>query len=134
MLDWIGENSVPMTWLAVASVVLFVGYLLALPVVVGRIPYDYFTHRHREHSHDLGVVPRLIKNLVGLVLLAAGIAMLVLPGQGILTILAGLMFLDIPGKRALIARIARTPQVRNSLNWIREKYGRKPFVFDDAEE
>ena len=38
------------------------------------------------------------KNLLGVFFVLIGIAMLVLPGQGILTIIAGMMLLDFPGR------------------------------------
>ena len=55
------------------------------------------------------------KNLVGLGLLAAGIAMLVLPGQGLLTILIGLLMIDflrqatLEGRFDQSSRFARPP-------------------------
>ena len=47
----------------------------------------------------------VVKNGFGLFLLIAGILMLVLPGQGILTVLISLLFLDFPGRRKLILKI-----------------------------
>jgi hypothetical protein len=55
------------------------------------------------------------------VLILAGVAMLVLPGQGILMILIGLMLMDIPGKRALERRLVQQPSVWQVMNWIRAK-------------
>jgi hypothetical protein len=74
-----------------------------------------------------------LKNLFGGVLVLAGVAMLVLPGQGILTILVGLMFLDFPGKFALERRLARQPPVLRAINWIRARGGRKPLEMPRGE-
>jgi hypothetical protein len=61
------------------------------------------------------------KNLLGLVFVLAGVAMLVLPGQGILTILIGLMLMNFPGKRGLEQRLVQQPSVWRAINWIRSK-------------
>lgn len=66
----------------------------------------------------------IAKNLVGLVLLIAGIAMLVLPGQGLLTIAVGLVLIDFPGKFRLERWLATRRPVWRSLNWLRKRAGR----------
>ena len=43
-----------------------------------------------------------LRNAVGLVLVTAGLAMLVLPGQGIITLLVGIILMDFPGKHRLV--------------------------------
>lgn len=53
--------------------------------------------------------------------------MLVLPGQGLVTILAGLLLLDFPGKFKLERALVRQPAVMNALNWIRVRRGRPPL-------
>jgi len=62
------------------------------------------------------------------VLLAAGIAMLVLPGQGILTMLIGISLVDFPGKRQLERKLIGQPAVLNTINKVREKFGRPPLT------
>ena len=62
-------------------------------------------------------------------LLVAGILMLVLPGQGILTILAALALLDFPGKRKMEMRILHRPAILKSVNWLRKRAGREPLAF-----
>ena len=68
------------------------------------------------------------RNALGAVLLAAGIAMLVLPGQGLLTILLGLMLVDFPGKRRAERALVARPNVFEALNWLRAKAGRPPLL------
>ena len=124
MLEWIEANR---TWLLGLTVVTFVGSLIAVPVLVARIPADYFMHDkpqpQRRHP-ALRVLVLAVKNLFGAVFVVAGIAMLITPGQGLLTILIGLMLLDFPGKRALELRIVRQPAVLQAINWIRAKANR----------
>jgi hypothetical protein len=56
-----------------------------------------------------------------------GIALLVLPGQGLLTILLGITLLDLPGKRHLEIVLLRRPSVSRAVNWLRRKSGRPPL-------
>ena len=123
MVPWLYGHKAVLWWLGALSVVTFVGTLVALPLVVARLPPDYFTHAprpgHRHHAQSSGsrVLWRLGKNLLGLLMVLVGVALLLLPGQGILTILIGLMLLDFPGKR----RLVQQPSVWRALNWMRAK-------------
>src|SRR4029453_13617262 len=57
----------------------------------------------------------------------AGGAMLLLPGEGLLTIAIGLMLLDVPGKGRIERRLVQRPVVWRALNWIRAKAHRPPL-------
>ena len=121
--------------LGLLSVVTFVGSLVAVPWLIGRMRADYFlTHwqvvqaRHRRHP-ALALTVFLARNALGLLLVAAGLAMLFLPGQGLLTVLIGVCVMDFPGKRGLLQRLVRGPKVQGALNWIRRKRGKEPFAF-----
>lgn len=125
-------------WLGVASVVMFAGTLMVIPWLVARIRPDYFLHPQPPPSTWLGrhpllrLVLLLLKNLLGVVLIVAGLAMLVLPGQGILTLLFGLMLLNFPGKRRFEFWLVRQKGVLKSINWIRKKAKQPPLrVYGD---
>jgi hypothetical protein len=79
------------------------------------------------------MVVLVAKNLCGVVLILAGIVMLVLPGQGILTILVGLICVDFPGKFAFERWAIRRRGVIHSINWLRKKAGREPLMSPDEE-
>lgn len=134
MIEWVEAHEALVLWLAIGSVITFFGTLIAVPILVIRIPDDYFVEERRVVSRwrRLHPVPGLAllvaKNVLGVVFIAAGLAMLVLPGQGILTIVVGMMLLNFPGKYRLERRIARTRPVARSINWIRKKAGRPPLV------
>ena len=91
-------------WLATVSVLLFVASLIVVPIVVSRIPHDYFAHQRRPQSawankhFAVRAVRVVAKNTVGILLLFIGIAMLLLPGQGLLSIVMGVILLDFPRK------------------------------------
>ena len=123
--------------LGLFSVVAFVGSLIVIPVLIGRMRADYFcTHWHqveeRHHRHPaLAWVILLLRNGAGVILVIAGVAMLVLPGQGLLTILIGICVMDFPGKRHLLDRLSQIPQIERGLNWIRRKQGKEDFIFPE---
>ena len=116
------------------SVLTFLSTLLLLPWLVLAIPKDYFVdkQRHRMHwpstSYLLRMIVLILKNLLGLTLLCIGLLLLVLPGQGILTLLAGLVLMDFPGKFRFLRWLARKEHVLQSLNWIRRKGHKEPFM------
>jgi hypothetical protein len=123
------ENESLLWILGTVSVVTFVGTLIAVPVLVARIPTDYFStpRRHAtawdERHPFLRVTGLVAKNVLGALLIVAGIGMLVLPGQGILTILMGIVLTDFPGKYRLERWLIRRRAVRRAVNWIRRKAG-----------
>jgi hypothetical protein len=136
---WLVANHALVGWLTGASAATFVISLVALPWLVARIPPDYFAH-HKRHATPLKQrhpVIRLLlligKNLLGTILLAGGIIMLFMPGQGLLTMAMGLLLLDYPGKFALERRVARQHAVLSGLNWLRAKTGSPPLVVDDED-
>src|SRR5690349_17559458 len=93
--------------LAVVSVAMFVGSIVAVPVFLVKVPDDYFIRGHARRSR----ARRILTTLLGVTLVALGIAMLVLPGQGILTILVGLGILELPFRDRLIARLLNHAKV-----------------------
>lgn len=134
LLAWLETNEVLLWWLGAGSLLTFVGSLIAIPWLVTRIPADYFVRPdHRPMLPYFGrhpvfrVLGLIAKNLFGLLFLLAGIAMLVLPGQGILTMLIGLSLLNFPGKRALELWLIRRSTVARAINWMRERADRAPL-------
>ncbi len=71
------------------------------------------------------------KNALGYIFVVAGFIMLVLPGQGIFTILIGIMLLNFPGKYRLEQWIVARRPVLRSINWLRRRAGRAPLVLDE---
>jgi Putative transmembrane protein (PGPGW) len=122
------------------SIVSAIGMLisvLAIPWLIIHMDVDAFSDARRRSWLDrkpvLVRVPlRILKNLLGLVLILVGIAMLVLPGQGILSILLGLMLLDFRGKQQLQRWILGRRKVIDTLNWLRHKFRRPPFQMPSA--
>jgi hypothetical protein len=119
--------------LTVASAIGFIGSLIAIPLILVRLPADYFdtrTPRHwmKDHHPVLRLSGLVVKNVAGIVLLLAGFAMLFLPGQGLLTMLIGVSLMDFPKKRALEAKMVGQPTMLGVINAMRHKFGKPPLT------
>lgn len=136
MIQWI-QNHPAVIWCLAVSVITFVGTLVAIPILVARIPADYFVYKQRRPTpwakqHEIvRWTLRTTKNSLGVIFVLMGIAMLVLPGQGVLTILVGIMLIDFPGKYRFQRWLVMRRPVLRSINWLRQRAGRKPLVLDD---
>jgi hypothetical protein len=114
-------------WVSGVSVAMFAGSLLLVPWVIKRAPQDYFVREPDKKKGPLGWLRFCALNVFGLVLLLIGVALLVLPGQGILLILLALSVMDFPGKHASMVRIAKKPAVWRGLNYFRKRAQQPPF-------
>lgn len=117
----------PKLWLAlgVLSVVAFVATLVLVPVVLARLPKDYFLREPEASSAPMAL--RVLKNVLGVLIVLVGVLMLVLPGQGIITIVLGLGLVDFPGRRRLELAVLGRPGVFRGVNALRHKLGREPL-------
>lgn len=117
----------------IVTIITFFASILLIPLILLYIPSDYFIHPKRQkyrterHSPLLQWILVFFKNLIGTVLIITGIAMLFLPGQGMLSILAGLFFVNFPSKYRVEKWIITRPKVLRTVNWIREKAKRDPL-------
>ncbi len=144
MLDWLTQtiNGWGLTWGQVLfgvlfSVVTFVVSIAVVTVVLVKLPANYF---HSSHAREflvarhpvLRTVCIIAKNLLGLLLVGLGVVMSLpgVPGQGVLTILLGIMLLDFPGKRALETRIVSRPRVNGAVNALRARFDKPPLLLD----
>lgn len=120
---------------------IFVGSLVisfaAIAIVMVKIPANYFSsHYERDFLPGSPWIVRwgavILKNIFGVFLILLGIVLSLpgVPGQGILTILLGLIMLDIPGKRPLEARIIKRPAVLSAINNLRARFSKPPLVMD----
>jgi hypothetical protein len=130
MEQWFSKEM--LTAIAVGSGFAFMIGAIVLPWIVVRLPKDAFSNFKRSNWLDdqpaaLRVPLRILKNVLALALVVVGIAMLVLPGQGVLAILLGVMLGDFPGKLKLQRWILAKPTVLNSLNWLRRKFRKPPL-------
>lgn len=133
LAGWVLQPTV-LTWLVSTSVLLLALSLIGLPLVLARMPTDFFSRPERRTVRLSArarpfwfVVLRGLRNALGAVLLALGVLMLFVPGQGLLTIFAALFLLDFPGKYRLLRWIFSRPAVHQPLNSLRRRAGRPPL-------
>ena len=74
----------------------------------------------------------LLKNLLGIAVVILGLLLSLpgIPGQGVLTVLIGLMLIDFPGKMRLERWLIQIPRVRNAVDRLRQRYGKPPLILD----
>lgn len=131
--SWAGDHLTQILVVTSAvSLVMVVASVVALPWFIARLPTEYFARvSHPElRSVDLRAHPvrRILKNAVGALLAIAGLSMLFLPGQGLVTLLVALTLLEFPGKARLERRLVENDAVFSALNWLRKKAHKEPFI------
>lgn len=118
-------------------VVTFAGSLAIVSFILIKLPAGYFQNSHpRDFWSERHAAIRLLglvgKNVLGMLLVALGILMSIpgIPGQGILTILLGIMLLDFPGKRRLEYKLVSQPRVFQTINRLRHRFGKPVLMLD----
>jgi hypothetical protein len=137
VIRWLIED---LTWGGVffgASLFLvtIVGSLLVAGFLLVKLPPTYFQEFHSrdvwvDRHPVLRLTARCGKNVLGALLVGVGIVLALpgVPGQGLLTILVGLMLLDLPGKRRVERRIVGRPRILRAINRLRKRFGPPPLV------
>ncbi len=134
MHEWISFHEALLWWIGSLSALTFFGTIIAIPILIVRIPEDYFMHHHRHPKsfHPQHPVIRsltlFIKNFLGVVFILAGFTMIFLPGQGLITMIIGLMLLDFPGKYEFERWIIELPLILHAINKIRAKAHHPPLL------
>lgn len=116
--------------LSLGSVAMAVLGVAGLPRVVARLPVDWFLREPPPLSVALRTEPLRVvgRNVLGLLLVALGIALLFLPGQGVLTIIVGLFFTDLPVKGRVLRWLGRRPTLARGLQKLRAWADAPPFA------
>jgi Putative transmembrane protein (PGPGW) len=133
LFDWFAAHPQVVSLLVASSVLLFVAGVVLTPVALCRLPADYFLGERPPLARSARRHPVLwfgalvLKNVLGGVLVLAGLVMLALPGPGLVTLLVGVTLLNFPGKRALEIWIVQRQVVLDGINWIRVRAAREPL-------
>ncbi len=135
LLAWFEAHPRIIIGLTAFSVLSFLVTLAILPWLVTRIPADYFVPPKRRKSRFAKEHPVLrldtliLRNLVGFVVFVMGILMIATPGPGLITLLAGLILMNYPGKYRLERWIIQRPFLLKAVNTLRIKHGAEPLEF-----
>lgn len=139
MFDQLWDFFSGLTWRSVLiGASIFVGSFLVNLVIVSiilvKLPADHFSKSRktefwsgpRPAIHAVNVIG---KNIAGLLLVGLGIVLSLpgIPGQGLLTILLGVMLLDFPGRDRLEQKLLSKPSIVNTINGLRGRFGKPPL-------
>ncbi|MCW8196391.1 hypothetical protein F6455_16475 [Proteobacteria bacterium 005FR1] len=130
---WVTNNDQLLFGVAIASLAVFLASLALIPWLLVRIPPDYFSRAHERRSLLAGynpflvIVLRVLRNVLAVIFIVLGLLMLVLPGQGLLTLFLGLVVADFPGKHGLVNWLVSHPSICRPINWLRRRAGRQPL-------
>ena len=142
MFDWLSDffSSLTLRGVLLGALIflLTLGASLAIvSFVLVKIPPTYFQKGHsRDFLADRPAIVRVLaiigKNVLGLLLVALGIVLSIpgVPGQGVLTILLGIMLLDVPGKRRFEHWLVSRPKILSAINKLRQRFSRPALVLD----
>ena len=132
-IHWFSSHPEVLIGLGISSFFIFLLSILGISWFVAQIPEDYFLASKRKRSkwQEKKPILRLAvifgKNIIGLSLITGGLLMLVLPGQGLLTVVTGLLLINYPGKYKLEKKLVAIPSIFRALNWIRVKANKSPL-------
>ena len=139
MFDFLSDFFSTLTWSKVlvgAAIFLasFFANLGIVSLILVKIPADHFS-KSRKTKFWAGPRPWLHaakvigKNIGGILLVALGVVLSLpgVPGQGLLTVLLGIMLLDFPGRHRLEQKLLSKPSILNSINKLRGRFGKKPL-------
>lgn len=125
-------------WPVYVFLVTFTASIVITVVVLIALPADYYRERQsvslgERSDPSLGRrLVRLVTNVVGIGLVILGFFMSIpgIPGQGVLTILVGLMLIDFRGKQRLQRWLVTRPGVLPVINRLRARFGKPPLLAD----
>ena len=139
MFDFLSDFFVTLTWRKVllGAAIFLVSFFANLGIVswiLVKLPADHFS-KSRKTKFWSGPRPWLHaakvigKNIGGILLVALGIVLSLpgVPGQGLLSVLLGIMLLDFPGRHRLEQKLLSKPSIVNSINKLRGRFGKKPL-------
>ncbi|MBL7108622.1 MAG: hypothetical protein ISS11_00035 [Candidatus Marinimicrobia bacterium] len=130
IIEYISQN----IWaIFIISIVVFIVSLLFITYLLLRIPHDYFSDNYIKKSiaHPIfRFIKLIVKNMLGIVFFFLGVIMIFTPGQGILTILVGIILMDLPYKKQIEKRLISQPKILHLINSIRHKHKHLPLEID----
>lgn len=132
----IAESGMPPRTLAVGMLLFSIASVgvsfLGTMVVIIRLPAGAFSETRRAWPRSIpGRILRVLMNVAGWILILIGLVLAVpgVPGQGLLTILMGLLLVDFPGRARLLRKILARPGIRRSIDRLRVRFQRPPFLW-----
>ena len=139
MVDLLSDFLSGLTWqkILVGALIFLASFFINLGIVsfiLVKLPADHFS-KSRKTKFWAGPRPAIHaakvigKNIAGILLVALGIVLSLpgVPGQGLLTVLLGIMLLDFPGRHRLEQKLLSKPSIVNTINRLRERFDKPPL-------
>lgn len=142
MMDFLAELVQFITWRSaligvLIFVVTFTFNLAIVSFILVKLPADHFKKGHHVEFWSgprpvLNAAKVIGKNILGILLVAIGIVLSLpgVPGQGLLTVLLGVMLLDFPGKTSLERKLLSRQEITRTINRLRAKFDKPPLELD----
>jgi hypothetical protein len=134
--------AVSWTSLLIGALIFVASFLINLGIVsfiLVKLPADHFSKSGKTkfwagRNPALRVIAIIGKNIGGVLLVALGVVLSLpgVPGQGLLTILLGIMLLDFPGKHRLEQKLLSRPSIVNAINGLRGRFGKPPLELNGS--
>lgn len=118
--SWLSNPAVEWS-LAIFSLLAVLASLVLVPRFLAKLPPGYLKAPAPPEHHSMPL--RILRNVLGALLVLLGVAMLLLPGQGLLTLLVGVLLVDFPGKHRFVVRFLGRPKVLAVVNKLRARHG-----------
>ena len=133
ILDFILQHKEFLFILTISTIVTFLGSIILIPVLIINLSPDYFTKKRESLYHYKHPFIRysvlILKNILGYILILLGVAMLFLPGQGLLSIAVGILFINFPGKKKLEYKFFSNKKIGGIVNLIRRRANKSEIFF-----
>ena len=141
MFDSLADFFSGLTWRSVLLwVLIFVGtFFINLGIVsfiLVKLPKDHFKSDKSKRVSGSNATIRALKvigkNVAGVLLIVLGVVLSLpgVPGQGLLTVLLGVMLVDFPGKDRLEQKLLSRPGIINTINRLRGRFGKPALELD----
>jgi hypothetical protein len=111
-------------WIIVVWLATTVITMLIAGVILVTLPPDYLVDGDGRPRHWTF---RVVRSIAGVVLVVVGVLLSLpgIPGQGLLTVLAGLILIEFPGRHRIVRAIIGRPAVLTAVNRLRARFGRR---------
>ena len=141
MFDSVADFFSGLTWRSVLLwALIFVGtFFVNLGIVsfiLVKLPKDHFKSDKSKRVSGSNATIRALKvigkNVAGVLLIVLGVVLSLpgVPGQGLLTVLLGVMLVDFPGKDRLEQKLLSRPGIINTINRLRGRFGKPALELD----
>jgi len=139
MFDFLADFFSALSWrkVLIGASIFLASFLVNLGIVsliLVKLPKDYFSKSRKTKFWSgprpaLHAVKVIGKNIAGVLLVALGVVLSLpgVPGQGLLTVLLGIMLLDFPGRDRLEQKLLSKPSITNTINRLRKRFGKPPL-------